>query len=180
MVEYFFMDVTPGVTYFSCERLRAKFPIESCAQMWRQANHEKNESRLACKCCPIGAAHAGETSASLSRLKNTLICARCHRRANRLVKKHLCVSCINREYEWLKGRNAKGMPPVKLKPLDARTLYYMQGDEMRTLYLPLSVDTEELIVSALRDSLNKVRFVLAGMRLWLAQLSQQQTHLEGA
>jgi len=172
MVDYFAMPETPGVSYFACERLRAKFPVDACAQMWRQANHERNENRMACKSCPIGAAHAGETAASLSPLKNTLICGRCHRRSNRLVGKHLCVSCKNREYEYLKGRNAKGAKPVKLKSLDARTLYYMHGDEMRSLYLPLSLDTDELLVSAVRDSANKVRLMFSGTMRWLSQLAQ--------
>jgi len=171
MIDYFSMPETPGVTYFACERLRAKFPVGSCAQMWRQANHEKNENRLGCKGCPIGAAHAGETTASLSRLRNSLVCGRRHRSAHRLVGKHLCVSCKNREYEYLKGRNAKGTMPIKLKALEHRTLHYMQGDEMRTLHLRLSVDTEELIVSALRDSANKVRFLFSGTMQLMRRLA---------
>lgn len=161
MVEYFGLPETPGVKYFRCERLRATLPVESCGKMWRQANHHHDENRLSCRCCPIGAAHAGETAASLSPLKGTPICARCHRRADRLVGKHLCVSCKNREYEWLKGRNAKGSKPIKLRSLDPRTLHYLQGDELRTLHLPLSMDTEELVVAALRDSRNRVRFMFS-------------------
>lgn len=166
MVEHFELPETPGVSYFRCERLRATLPVESCATMWRKSNNGKDEPRLSCKCCPIGAVHAGETTASLSPLKNTLVCARCHRRANRLVSKHICVSCKNREYEWLKGRNAKGSKPVKLKSLDPRTLRYLHGDEPRTLHLPLSLDWDELIVAALRDSANRLRFMFSGsMRL---------------
>lgn len=176
MVEYFGLPETPGVSYFRCERLRATLPMESCGKMWKQANHQKEEGRIACRCCPIGAAHAGETAASLSPLKNTLICARCHRRANRLVGKHICVSCKNREYEYLKGRNAKGGKPIKLKSLGPRTLTYLAGDELRTLHLPLSLDMEELIVAALRDSANRVRFMFGSMQ-WLSQLLQQPTQI---
>lgn len=172
MVEYFGMPETPGVSYFRCDRLRAKLPVHSCAQMWRQANHKHDENRMSCRCCPIGAAHAGETAASLSPMRGTLICARCHRRANRLVSKHICVSCKNREYEWLKGRNAKGSKPVKLKSLDPRTMQYLHGDELRTLHLPLSLDIEELMVAALRDSAQRVRFMFGSLQ-WLSQLSPQ-------
>lgn len=116
--------------------------------------------------------HAGETAASLSPLKHTLICARCHRRANRLVGKHICVSCKNREYEWLKGRNAKGSKPVKLKALGPRTLRYLHGEELRTMHLPLSVDVEELIVAAIRDSANKIRFMFSSSIRWLSPQPQ--------
>lgn len=172
MVEYFGMPETPGISYFQCDRLRAKLPMQSCADMWRQANHKHDENRLACRGCPIGAMHAGEHEASLSPLRGKLVCARCHRSASRLVSKHICVSCKNREYEYLKGRNAKGSRPVKLKSLAPRTLHYLHGDELRTLHLPLSLDIEELMVAAIRDSANKVRFMFGSLH-WLSQLSAQ-------
>jgi hypothetical protein len=162
MVEYFGMPETPAVTYFRCEKLRATLPVEHCGMMWKQANHKKDERRWACRCCPIGAVHAGETAASLSPFKGALICGRCHRPASRLVGKHLCVSCKNREYELLKGRNAKGSAPVKLKALVPRTMRYLHGNEIRTLHLPLSLNIEELMVAALRDSQNRVRFFFDG------------------
>jgi hypothetical protein len=162
VVDYFEMPEIPGRKYFRCERLRATLAIPACAGMWKQANHENNEERLRCKCCPLGAVHAGETAASMSPLKGTLICGRCHNRASRLIGKHLCVSCQNRQYEWLKGKNAKGSKPIKLKSLEPRTLHYLHGRDPRSIYLPLSADLDELIVAALRDSINRVRFAYHG------------------
>lgn len=174
MVEYFEMQELPGRKYFRCDKLRATINTEACAVQWRKANRANDESCSRCKCCPVGAIHAGETAASMSPLKGTLTCARCHKRATRLIGKHLCVSCVNRQYEYLKGKNAKGTKPVKLAALEPRTLHYLHGAQRRSLHLPLSVDTDELIVAALRDSLNTVTFQfranMAGLpqqlRLW--------------
>jgi len=174
MPEYFTIADVPGKTYFRCERYAASISTESCASMWREGNHDNSEARFRCKCCPLGALHAGETAASMSPLKGALICSRCHQTANRLIGKTLCVSCYNRQREWVIGKNAKGTKPVKLAPLEPRRIRYLSGKEPRTLYLPLTIDTDELIVSVLRDSPNKVRFGFSGamrgapsqLRLW--------------
>jgi hypothetical protein len=78
-VEYFGNDLTPGVRYFKCQRLRTTLPVSRCGQMRKHANHKKDDRRWACWLCPIGAAHAGEEKASLSPFRGALICARCHR-----------------------------------------------------------------------------------------------------
>ena len=126
--------------------------------MWRQANHENNSARARCKLCPIGAAHAGEVDASTSQLKGSLICARCHRPATRLVEGMHCVSCKNREYEWIKGRNAKGSRPTKMAPLAPRCVRFMNGREPCTLRRNLTKNTDELVIAALRHSRNRVSF----------------------
>jgi hypothetical protein len=110
----------------------------------------------------------------MSPLKGMTICGRCHTGTTRLIGKHLCVSCANRQYEYLKGRNAKGTKPVKLAPLEPRKIRFMSGSAPKTLYMPLTVDTEELIIAALRDSKDTVRFGFSGemrgapaqLRLW--------------
>lgn len=160
MVTYFTIPETPGVEYFGCEKLRAKLPVESCADMWRKANRgsaDERELRSACKNCPIGATHAGESVSSISPLRNTKLCGRCQRPSRRLVSKHLCVSCQNRQYEWLKGRNAKGCAPARMRPLAARSMHFTHDGELRELYLPLSVDSTELVIAALRDSTGHVK-----------------------
>jgi hypothetical protein len=158
MVEYFTLQDVPGRTYFNCERMRAKLSTDACAAMWRKADAATDGTNNSCKLCPIGAVHAGEVAASMSPLKGSLICARCHRQASRLIGKHLCVSCKNREYELLKGRNAKGTAPVKTSRLDCRVLRYSAGGDLRYLRLPLSIDMDELVVATLRDNRNKVEF----------------------
>jgi hypothetical protein len=94
----------------------------------------------------------------MSPLKGTLTCARCHRTSGRLIGRHICVSCKNREYEVLRGTNAKGTAPVKARRLDARRIRYMHGGELCTMAVRLSADTDELVVAALRDSKKSVAF----------------------
>jgi hypothetical protein len=158
MVEY--IALVPGKTHFRCERLRSTISTESCAGMWREANSGGlEEGRMSCRCCALGAQHAGEAQASLSALKGTLTCARCHRTAMRLIHGHECVSCYNREREMLVGRNAKGTAPTKLPPLLPRRLSYMAGRALTTLAMQRTLDREELIVAALRDSRDRVKFM---------------------
>lgn len=173
MVEYFTYDNVPGKTYFRCDRHRASLSTEACTTMWRKADEVSDGSHNSCRLCPIGAVHAGEVAASMSPLKGTLTCARCHRTAGRLIGGMVCVSCKNREYEFLKGRNAKGTVPVKLCSLDARRIRFMAGGEVLSLRLARSFDIDELIIATLRDSKQRVAFgfsappsALRQLRLW--------------
>lgn len=158
MVEYFTYDYVPWRAFFRCDRMRATLSTEACSAQWRRADAMNDGSHHSCRLCPIGATHAGETAASMSPLKGTLTCARCHRPSSRLIGGMVCVSCQNRAYEWIKGRNAKGTKPVKLCALEPRRIRYRQGGEVCVLKLRHSVDTDELIVAALRDSKQAVVF----------------------
>lgn len=173
MVDYFTIDGAPG-QYFRCDRYRATLSVSACARMWRAANREGDETHSLCLRCPIGAAHAGETAASMSPLKGAVVCGRCHRRTERLIRGHICVSCYNREREIRIGKNAKGTAPSKLRPLSRRHVYYLEGSEPKTLTLDLSAATDELIVAILRDADRKTQFAFRSeirgtrsqMRLW--------------
>ncbi|ATI15690.1 hypothetical protein [Bordetella phage vB_BbrM_PHB04] len=173
MVEYFKIEGAPG-QYFRCDRYSATLSVTSCAGMWRKANHEGSEQQFKCRVCPLGAVHAGETAASMSPLKGTTICGRCHRIAARLIRGHVCVSCYNREREVRIGKNAKGAKPVKVRPLSRRRIYYLEGGEPKRLELDLSAATDELIVATLRDADRHARFSFRGeirgapsqLRLW--------------
>ena len=174
MLEYTTNALVPGRLFFRCERMRGTLSTTACADMWRKANDMNDGSCASCMRCPIGAVHAGEVAASMSPLKGTLTCARCHRGATRLIHKHLCVSCQNRAYEVEKGRNAKGTAPVKHTNLVPRRIRYMHGEELRTLAMRQTADTDELIVAVLRDSKKSVAFAfnpappsaVRQMRLW--------------
>lgn len=173
VAEYFEIAELPGVKHFTCDRYKATLSTDACAGMWRAGNHEGSEARFRCKVCPLGALHAGETAASMSPLKGMTICGRCHTGVARLIGKHLCISCYNRQREYLIGKNAKGTKPVKLAPLEARRIRYRAGKAIRTLYMPLTVDTDELVVAALRDSRDEVQFGwnpdlrgVSQLRLW--------------
>lgn len=174
MVEYFRIADVPGKQYFRCDRYSATLSTEACAGMWRKANHENSEAQFKCRICPLGAVHAGETAASMSPLKGTTICGRCHRTAVRLIRKHLCVSCWNRERELIIGKNAKGTRPVKLRPLGKRSMFYREGNETKVLRMDYSAAMDELVVAVLRDAANRAVFAFRGdmrglpaqLRLW--------------
>jgi hypothetical protein len=174
MVEYFKIEEVPDQQYFRCDRYKASLSVSACAKMWKEANHENVEARYRCKTCPLGAVHAGETAASMSPLLGKSICARCHGQTARLIGKHICVSCYNRQREWIIGKNAKGTRPLKIGRLDPRTLRYFSGGQTAVLHAALSATMDELIIAALRDSKNRVRFSFHGairgtpnqLRLW--------------
>lgn len=170
MVEYIPFNGVPGQRYFRCEKMRATLSTEACATNWRRSNYERNDDRSACKCCPIGALHAGDGDASMSPFKDTTICARCHRTDGRLIRGMICVSCYNREREQLLGRNAKGTAPVKLPPLHRIRLQFIHGHELRVLVLDRAIDINELIIAALRDSPKRVRFAFFAAPPQLRQL----------
>jgi hypothetical protein len=70
----------------------------------------------------------------------------------------LCVSCANRFYERIKGKNAKGKYPSKLPPLDARQITVNEAGNVRVIKLDYSQDPAELFVTALRDCKKRVCF----------------------
>ena len=158
MADYFTYDNVPGKTYFRCDRMRATLSTAACQSQWRRADELNDGSHSACRLCPLGAVHAGEVAASMSPLKGTLTCARHHGTAGRLIGGMLCVSCYNRQREYLLGRNAKGTKPVKLCALEPRRIRYRHGSDVLTLKLKHSVDTDELVVAVLRDSRQSVEF----------------------
>lgn len=158
MPEYFFLPEIPGRKHFHCDRHRANLSLNACADMWRDANLKKCERRAQCKLCPIGAAHAGQDDANLSPLRNSMVCSRCMQPTQRLIKGLICVSCYNRQREWVLGKNAKGCKPVKLAPLAPRCIRYLDGRTKCSLRLPLSKNTEELVITVLRRAKHRVRF----------------------
>ncbi len=161
MVDYFEVEGVAGKAFFRCEKMRATLSTSACADMWRKENDLNDGSRASCRLCPIGAVHAGEVAASMSPLKGTLTCARCHRGATRLIGKMVCVSCYNRAREVELGCNSKGTKPVKLGRLDPRRIRYLSGGELRSIRVTASLDMDELIVATLRDSRQRVTFGLA-------------------
>lgn len=157
VVQYVENPLTPGKRYFDCDRLHARLSTEACSGFWRQGNQAGDCSRETCRRCPIGALHAGVLDASTSCLTGSKVCSRCHRPAARLIGGTHCVSCKNREYEFIRGRNAKGTMPVNVACLARRRLRYTVGNEPQTLVSDLTLDSHELVVAALRDGRRRVR-----------------------
>jgi hypothetical protein len=169
VIEYFTYPELPDRPMFRCERRHANLQVTSCASMWIEANGKAAPERLdQCKNCPLGAKHAGVGEISLSPLRGMSICARCEQGTTRLVRKHLCVSCYNREREYQKGRNAKGSAPVKHPPLYQLEIRFQAGEVIQRIAMP-AVSSQELVVAALRDTSKQVTFAFNGKRPALPQ-----------
>lgn len=130
--------------------------------MWRAANEQNSELRRQCRGCSLGASHAGEPDANLCDIHEVNICARCRREASRLIWGNLCVSCQNRQYEFVRGRNARGKPLIKLPPLEPRQVAFREGAAVRTRRATLSASIDELVVGTLRDAAKQVAFGFIG------------------
>ncbi|MGF6806057.1 hypothetical protein OKW30_001183 [Paraburkholderia sp. Clong3] len=156
---YFELGELPGRQHFHCDRLRATLSTDACGHRWKTAGEATAGTRwLTCKNCHVGARHAGELDANPSPIKGRKICARCHVLATRLIHKHLCVSCYNRQREQMIGKNAKGTKPIKLAQLVQRTISYMVRGKLETKTVERCLDTTELIIAVLRDEKQAVRF----------------------
>lgn len=153
----------PGARYFRCQPLASTLSTDACARNWRASLDQDSGGRLhKCRTCPVGAVHAGETAASLSPLRGAKLCARCQTGSTRIISGWLCVSCYNREREFVLQRNARGRPPVGMPPLHRRALRVIEDGEARTVDRGLTVDLAELMTAALRDSRRSVVFVFDG------------------
>lgn len=169
MTEYFTLTELPDRPMFRCERLSATLQVPACAARWREANDRNASERLdQCRNCSLGAKHAGAGEISLSPLRGMSICARCQQGTTRLVRRHLCVSCYNREREYLTGRNAKGSAPIKHPTLYPIEIQFQVGDAVQRLQLR-AASSEELIVATLRDTSKQVTFAFRSRRPMLPQ-----------
>lgn len=119
VIKYFKYDGVDG-DYFSCPKGVGTFSTEFCARIYQEAMSPvglKDGVRIACRGCAVGASHAGVCGSSASRFLGQLSCSRCQKGATRLIRGCICVSCFNREREFLIGKNAKGNVPIHAKPV---------------------------------------------------------------
>ena len=161
-IDYFELPELPGKRMFRCEKRKATIGVDACSSMWAAGHQKDAHERLwLCRGCSIGAQHAGVSDATLSPLYAAPICARCGCGSTRLIGGHVCVSCKNREYEYLKGRNARGNAPVTHPPLHRLSIRYRTGGRVKTLERCNVVDSLELVVAALRDEPKQVTFTIS-------------------
>ncbi|WP_429555811.1 hypothetical protein [Paraburkholderia sp. MM5477-R1] len=117
---------------FDCERISAQVTQEQCA-----ASYLRNNIGSGCHSCSIGHHFSGgapiaEDRHSAVNKSLGLSCIRCERSGHdamrfvgrfRLTRKHtICVSCLNRELECVKGSNSKGAAPCKWAHLKHATI----------------------------------------------------------
>ena len=161
-VAYVQIAGAPGI-YFGCQPYRAKLSTAACARRWREAQTDRGAKFEKCRGCPIGAAHAGETAVYYSKLYDANMCTRCGRgTSRRMIFGRLCISCYNREREFIRGRNAKGTVPRKHQ-LARRTIRYaVEGGGVHTLTIEHTADIEELMLAVLRKTRGRVQFAFDG------------------
>lgn len=141
-----YRDLVPGQRHFACEPLRASaISTTACAARWSAAGPGE-----ACHECELGRLHHADHNpgalAPARRNRGARMfgeCMRCGRSDLRLVGGIVCVGCKNREYEWVKQRNAKGKVPSEYRPphdieialqhaggrVEHRLVYAMHGAE---------------------------------------------------
>ena len=164
-VTYSTIDGAPG-RFFRCQPYRATLSTTACADRWRTAQRATGITAARfekCQRCPIGAAHAGEGAVHYSSLFGRPICCRCGKGSTRrlILRGTLCISCVNRQYEFVRGKNAKGNPP-KIR-LERRTLRYaIEGAGVETLTLEHSVDLAEVMITVLRKTRGRIAFAFNG------------------
>lgn len=167
-LRYFKMVGAPG-DYFHCAPYGATMRVASCASLYQAEKGCKTGRHLHCNGCSIGARHAGEAPVVNHALFGAKFCPRCSRTAMRIVR-GLCVSCINRQYEIEKGRNAKGTPPIRLPPLYPVALAVLaEGQETRIVKYDRVVSRVEGIYRVLRSQPGDMAFGWVGRKPALAQ-----------
>jgi len=157
---YFQIDGAPGLRMFRCARLRATISDRACGTNFKRAQTLRTDQITGthlCRDCPLGAHHAGVPFVRRSGLYSIDLCPRCRRYSGRIINGTRCVSCTNREYEWIKGANAKGTPPT-MKPLEARRIRIILGGHVTELRAERTRDTAEMVIGVLRVAEGRVLF----------------------
>lgn len=76
---------------------------------------------------------------------------------------------MNRQYEWEKGKNAKGTAPVCHPPLHEISIQVVTGGAMTRFSRGKVVGVEELVFAALRDEAKQVIFSYSSIKPALQQ-----------
>lgn len=153
---YFEMPGVPG-KYFQCDPYKSRMSVASCAGMYRAEKGRANGRHPHCNGCAVGALHAGEKAPARAPLLGALVCPRCTMPATRIVK-GVCVSCINREYEIVRGVNAKGSAPSRLKPLHQAAVLFCADGEVQKAAFPRVTGRLEAVLRVLRTRPGEVEF----------------------
>lgn len=134
-------DMVPGKRHFECEKIRGTLDTATCANRWLGAKKDRDAVRfMACRGCVIGEIHAtGVDSLKAVRVSGsrTIVstpdegrrCTRCGRGGSRIVGGTLCVSCWNRQREFILKCNAKGKAPITFVTLADRQVGIMVDEQ---------------------------------------------------
>jgi hypothetical protein len=173
---YFQIDGAPGLRMFRCARLRATISDRACAANFLRSQKLRPDqitSTHLCRDCPLGAHHAGVPLVRRSGLHGLSICPRCRRHSERIIDGLRCISCYNREREWVVGANAKGTPPT-MAPLRPRRIRIVLNGQATELRAERTRDTAEMVLGVLRVGEGRVTFTrprrgrAASLAEWIA------------
>ena len=143
-----------SIEMFTCPRNPGELRVtrRGCGEMWEKANTGKRPdpwvSARYCYQCPIGAANVGAKCGDSARLER--ICTRCHRPTAKFIYERLCVSCTNRQYEYIKGRNARGRRPVKLSRMSHYQVITSMHETFTEVDVGLVIDAMESVLASIR------------------------------
>jgi hypothetical protein len=157
---YFEIADAPGLKLFRCAKLSATLSTTACGTNFKRAQHlspDRVASAHLCRDCPLGAHHAGVPFVRRSALFGLDICPRCRRHSERIIHGTRCVSCFNREREWILGRNAKNTRPT-MADLLPRRIRIVLNSEVTELRAERSRDTAEMVLGVLRVAEGRVLF----------------------
>lgn len=182
MAEGLAVNSAPGMTYrsfpgldrrfFRCDPHEATLSVEACAGMHVEAQTaigDRADRLVACRSCPIGAAHAGSVLVHYGPLYRSMICPRCGKGTTRMIRRRKCVNCYNRQRELLAGCNAKGTAPSKMLPLGALDVSYTVDGNARRYRTRYAIGRQEVIAHLLRTVPGKLMFGFQGSRERLRQ-----------
>jgi len=168
------MNTVPDVRYFSvegcakkffrCAALRSSLSTDACAANWHRAQRLGPDElgwMATCGGCAIGSEHAGERPVHRSRLFGLTVCPRCGKYSGRIINETRCVSCYNREREFLLGANAKGTLPQKCR-LAARRIGAVIDGKRIDVFAERTASTIELALALLRVVSGRVMFCKPG------------------
>jgi hypothetical protein len=166
VITYRSIDGVPG-QYFDCPSGMGCLSANACGRAYSEAMSPvglKEGRRITCRACPVGAQHAGvpTEAASVSRFVGSSCCSRCHGDARRLIRGSICVSCFNREREYLIGKNAKGGKPIHAKTIGSEVITCLIGSSVQVRKMDKVASPMECVLSVLRSESRTVFFSWVG------------------
>jgi hypothetical protein len=157
-IEYIEIPGAPG-KYFVCPRMpgNATLSATACASQFTVARYarqdEERDTRHYCRNCPTGAMHAGiDDFVPRTKFQESTECVRCGNTGRRLIGASVCISCKNREYEVLKGRNAKGTKPIHCAVVYPMQALVRDGKRRAKLQQFIATGMLEVILAAAKRS----------------------------
>lgn len=155
-----------------CDVLHMRLSTAGCARLFRKAQGAilRRDAPNPCRCCPIGASHAGRVVAPLASAQQYLksMCQRCGVAGRRIVNKTYCVSCYNRDREAAIGRNRKGNCPALASALHGVTLAIGQAGKIKHTFSPRVLGRVEAIRAAARVAKGPIAFGVPPLNLVFA------------